>query len=351
MKRTTLLLFIYAFIFASCDDDFSVNDNWKDITIVYGLLNNTDTAQYIKINKAFLGEGNVYEMADVSDSIQYNKNLNVKLLEYKIKNTELDPYFNSNWEATDRKPITLYKTNEIQKEEGVFGNDVNYLYKTTETLYDKYKYVIEIINTETNKKVTAETFMIYNLKVISPNADIRFKVDMSNERHQFTTSWKSAVYGKIYQVKLCFNYLEIINSDTIKKTVYFKYPEQKIPEVTLPGKQGAEMLQPVGGADFYQKIANAIDEQNNVKRIFSSIDFIYQVGGQSFSTYLSVSNAVESYGQIPAAYTNIKNGKGIFDCRKSYKIQGKHITNASLDSLSIGRFTKHLRFVNWTLDQ
>jgi hypothetical protein len=351
MKRTTLLLLTFAFIFVSCDDDFSINDKWQDITIVYGLLNNTDTAQYIKINKAFLGEGDVYQMAAVSDSIQYSANLDVKLIEYKIIDTELDPYFTTSWERTDREPIILYKTNEIPKKEGVFGNDVNYLYKTTETLYDRYKYVIEIVNPETNKKVSSETYMIYNLKVVSPNIDVRFKVDMSNERHTFATSWKSAVYGKIYQVQLCFNYLEIINNDTIKKSVYFKYPEQKNSVVTLPGRQGSEMQQPVGGVDFYQKIASNVDKKDNVKRIFSGIDFIYDIGGQSFTTFLSVSNAVGSYGQIPAAYTNIKNGKGIFDCRKSYKIQRKMITNASLDSLSRGRFTKHLGFVNWTLDQ
>ena len=84
MKQTILLLLIITSIFTSCDDDFSINDKWKDITIVYGLLNNSDTAQYIKINKAFLGNGDVYEMAAVSDSIQYDIELDVKLLEYKL---------------------------------------------------------------------------------------------------------------------------------------------------------------------------------------------------------------------------------------------------------------------------
>jgi len=72
LKNVFLLLFLLL-ILSACNDDFPINSEWKDITIVYGLLNASDTVQYIKINKAFLGEGDVYAMAREADSIQYSQ--------------------------------------------------------------------------------------------------------------------------------------------------------------------------------------------------------------------------------------------------------------------------------------
>ena len=67
-----LVLFVAVFsTLFSCKNTLEVNAPWKETTVVYGLLNVHDTVQYIKINKAFLGNGNEMSFAKVADSINY----------------------------------------------------------------------------------------------------------------------------------------------------------------------------------------------------------------------------------------------------------------------------------------
>ena len=78
----TLLLLAY-FLIPSCKTDFDINAEYKDITIVYGLLNQKDSIHYIRINKAFLGEGNALIMAtDPNNTLYPYEDLNVTMEEY-----------------------------------------------------------------------------------------------------------------------------------------------------------------------------------------------------------------------------------------------------------------------------
>ena len=56
MKYILQILLLLSFITA-CETDFDVNAPYQDITIVYGILDIDDSISYVKINKAFLGEG------------------------------------------------------------------------------------------------------------------------------------------------------------------------------------------------------------------------------------------------------------------------------------------------------
>src|SRR5437870_4430063 len=78
MKKFSAVILLLIFI-TSCSTDFSVTTSWKDITIIYGLLDASDTAQYIKVGKAFLDPAtNAYTIAQNPDSLYY-KDLNVVL--------------------------------------------------------------------------------------------------------------------------------------------------------------------------------------------------------------------------------------------------------------------------------
>ena len=55
VSRFLLLATILGLFVASCKKDLNINDEWKEITVVYGLLNVNDSIHYVKITKAFLG--------------------------------------------------------------------------------------------------------------------------------------------------------------------------------------------------------------------------------------------------------------------------------------------------------
>lgn len=74
---------ICSLTFLSCTNELDVTAPYKDTTIVYGLLSPNDSVQYIKIYKAFLGDGNAYTFAQVADSFYFKDVLTVNLIRTK----------------------------------------------------------------------------------------------------------------------------------------------------------------------------------------------------------------------------------------------------------------------------
>ncbi|HBO73895.1 MAG: hypothetical protein A2W97_12835 [Bacteroidetes bacterium GWE2_40_63] len=350
MNRLSLLLISLTILTSSCNDDFPINSDWSDNTLVMGILCTSDTAQYIKINKSFLGEGDVYEMAKVSDSIQYASVLDVSLIEYSIISTSDSPFNESNWKRTTRDTIKLVRTDEIRKSEvnpegeaGTFATDHNYLYKTTAPLVDGYKYKLYIKIPGKIQPVWAETYMISKLVTSNPSINESRKIFMNEG---YTMKWESAIYAKIYQPKIRFNYIEFANGDTVDKNITIEYPMQTVDALRTPDpyETGIDLNQSVGGSDFYKNLAQKIESNQQVKRRFKSLDFIFLAGGDDFNTYLNVSQTELSYGQSTPEFSNIQNGNGLFDNRFRYEIKGRILSVSSIDSLVNGSFTKHLNF-------
>jgi len=284
--------------------------------------------------------------------------LDVRLIEYRIIDATVNPYLEFNWEPTSRDAIILTRTNEIPKNEkdihgnpGIFSTELNYIYKTTESVSNRFKYKLLIKNPLNGKEVWSETYMIYDMRITNPSPFVDNKLNMANELNAYTTSWESAVYGKVYQPAIRFNYYEVKDGDTTLNNIIIKYNSQvsSVIRNPSPGESGLVMDQIIGGIQFYKSIVNKIEPNMGVLRVIRDIDFIYYVGGQNFFTYMNVSEAQVNYGQAAPEFSNIKNGKGMFDSRFKIEVGGKELTVPSIDSLANGRFTKHLGFANYSI--
>jgi len=116
MKKTLLISLLVSLImvFPSCETDFEINADWEEITIIYGLLNQEDTAHYFRINKAFLG-GNALEIAKIEDSSSYKNDLEVVL---------------EGWEGSTKKQTIVFDTTTISnKDTGTWYNPYMVVYK------------------------------------------------------------------------------------------------------------------------------------------------------------------------------------------------------------------------------
>ncbi len=74
-----ILLIIGIAIFNRCSNEVDLYADYKDITIVYGILDVSDDTAWVKITKAFTGPGNALTMAHNSDSSNYPYKLDVSL--------------------------------------------------------------------------------------------------------------------------------------------------------------------------------------------------------------------------------------------------------------------------------
>ena len=81
--RKIAILFISTIFLWSCETEFEVNAPWKDVSIIYGLLEANKDTQYVKIYRGFLGEQDALIMASNPDSIYYNsEDVEVLINEY-----------------------------------------------------------------------------------------------------------------------------------------------------------------------------------------------------------------------------------------------------------------------------
>jgi len=188
------LLLILPFIWVSCDKEVELLDDYQDITIVYGLINPSDSISYIRIEKAFLSDGDIYQAAQIPDSNLYPYKLNVRIYS---ENTNI--IFDT---------MTVYN-----KQEGIFyAPKMQVYYAVTDgKLNTEETYNLEITNPRTGNIVTSSTKLIdgSSIRFDYPNFSISFESDKSVE-------FKTIPDARLYQLNIRFHYTEgLINgSDT-----------------------------------------------------------------------------------------------------------------------------------------
>lgn len=329
MKKYVLAAMAAIGIFAGCKNDFDVLAPYKDITVVYGLLNQNDTAHYIKINKAYLGEGNALLFAGISDSINYGAaDLTVKLEEY------------NNGNLTNTFPLTR-TVNEIPKDPGLFAADANILYKTKATLNPDRTYKLVINNNKTGTVITSQTNLIKELTVSNPQNNQQ--VNIAGNNFPFTVNFKSSKNALVYSFTIRFNYSEIntVTNDTINKFIDWEFPNIK----SSNALGGEILLTSVPPDGFFQLLGSTLSAPGaNITRRAGLLTFIFYAGGEDLSTYLDVNGPSNSLQQEKPEYTNITNGLGIFSSRYSTTRGNILLSPVSLDSLFNGRYTDQLGF-------
>jgi hypothetical protein len=329
MKGISNLIFSIIIIsfFTTCKTDFDVTAPYKEIPCIYGLLNASDTVQWVRINKAFLGEGNALIMAQQPDSINYGDILDVKLEEYLNGNVT--------------KSIPLIRDSSVIKEPGVFATTPNILYRTniTDKINAKNKYRLSVYNRETDSNTTAETVIVDSILIVSPSASPSFKINWVSSSGM-TVRWYSVSEGYAYQLTIRFHYNEenISNpADIQAKYIDWEFTEKEY--------INGEMTIQIESDEFYRFVNSELSPNSAVKRRIGKLDFIFTVPAKEFYTYVSVNHPPTSVGQYLPQYSNINAGIGIFSSRLYQSVSDKEMNAESQDSLVYGSITGNLGFI------
>jgi len=310
--RKFFIIFSLSIIFFSCSIDLDLNADYKDITIIYGLLDKNSDYQYIKVNKAFLGDASVAEMAAVSDSFIY-KTVQVSVKKYK--------------DGEYIKTIPFEYTDTIQKDSGFFANDRNVIYITDEKIIEEnelnnlnkftFKLEVKIPNKEL---ITSTTKLVGDTK----------KSDTTTARQDIalyrSLGYESGEY-------LFFNY-HYINADNtfltqvyIQSFFYEKYGNQyKLDSNiilcdgytrTYSPKLGQEVKFIISGEDYYNKLHKQLENDKVSERIFYCVRVFYENAGFNFTEYIEQTQLDYSIANNGQAYSNINNAYGVFSSRSS----------------------------------
>jgi len=330
--KNFLLIFLLAVILGSCSTDFETNAPWKETMVVYGFLNPNDAVQYIRISKAYLGEGNALLMAKESDSLYYRDILDVKL----------ERFLNDNLMETH----ALIRIDTIPKDvNGTFAAPYMVLYADTHSLHpspnlDENIYKLTITNRESGLIVTASTKIIENFHIILPNSTSL--VNLTGTVPSLTWKFNPSTRGKIYGITQYINYTE---TDTVTGIVEYKSVKWYLTDKLTTGNTATLMTFPFVKNDFYRLLGDDVVEKPNIKRALSANPFDVHIsaGTEEVYTYMQVTEQNTGIVQDKPLYSNIEGGVGLFSSR-TIQIVHTQLSAESKAALDTSIYTKDLNF-------
>ncbi|MBW7935772.1 MAG: DUF4249 family protein [Flavobacteriales bacterium] len=325
----------------ACTTDIDMTAPYKDITIIYGLLDSKKDTQWVRVNKAYLGDGDALMYAKISDSLYYDSAF-VYLLSY-LNGNKVDS-------------IVLDKiTDPFPKDSGFFANDKNILYYTTKPLTTNKIYKLFVKIPSKDKTVSAWTSLVKNLLMsypTSPSTVLSFE-DITGVNPDPTTTirWLKDDSTYAYQLAFRFNYYEWLGTDTVAKTLKHFVKTFPLFKPDATNIIGNEIYHGIQKSQFYGAIATYIKPNlpgtpNNLlkARKFQSLDFIVYQAGRELYNYMTINAPSLSIVQKVTDYTNIENGLGLFSSRSKGGLEGIQVNNRTRDSIKWGQYTGNLNF-------
>lgn len=329
--KFTLFGICILFFMYSCETDFDTTADWEDIPVVYGIIDQNDSMQYIKINKAFLGEGNVLQFAQVYDSSHYPFEMKVWIDAYndngqKVQTIEFDT-------ATSYKP---------DDPDAVFPTGAQTIYKGgPETFYeikyiidppydtvgwrklwlnDENTYTLNILYPDSSRFVTSQTQLIMDFVMTRPLPQQKFIKFVPNSSVPSEFSWEKPDNdeGKFrYELHVIFNYQELTQNNILSEKSI-----DLISHITVyPTLGSSEMTYYYWDNNFFTSCVNNIpyddpNEEANIKERYTvDIQTTVSVAGEAFNLFMQVYEPSSSIVQEKPPYSNIENGIGVFSSR------------------------------------
>lgn len=314
-------------VFASCDNELNIIEDYKDIPVVYGVLSSSDTAQYIRVERAFVDpETSALVLAQNPDSIYY-PNIEVTIEGENGQVYQLEKV-DGNLEGYIR-------------EEGAFAQSPNYLYKIRSNeiaLIAGNEYTLNLQRPGNNEAVTATTSLVGTSQILTPKSSIGF-----NYVQPTKVRWRKGANARIFDIYIQLNYRERItnSSDDFEKKLITWKMASNIPSTS----DEIEEFEKVG-IDFYSFLAGNIEANEAIERRADDVTIILDSGGVEILELNRLNNAnlgITSSQDIPV-YTNLSEGRGIFSSKYSEKLNGIELKASTMDSLVNGVITHKLNF-------
>ena len=326
MKKLFLSLSLLAGLvfFNACTTDVELYSDYKDIPIIYGLLDASQDTNFIRINRAFSGDNdhpiNAANVALIADSCNYPGKLDARILRYK--NVYGNEYVLDS-QTPDSGIIILDTITIHDKEEGVFYAPDQKVYWTdkpinvnTETTKYRYKLVVH----RGNDTITSETNVVggEGFKIITESLGFMAGGNDNSGRIKFTLA-DNAVF---YDAKMEFYYKESVHGGPLTdKQVTYSFGVNTLE--TLGQENERVYYVSYGMSTLFNLLEDAIgadtvinENHPEVVRYFSEkpMKIFLSAGSDELYNYIQI-NSQAGYAQTVPDYTNINGGYGVFSSR------------------------------------
>lgn len=327
-----LFLGLLGFLAVQCSEDFQLTEPYKDIPVVYGLIKRTDTAQYIRLEKAFVDENiPASQISKIADSLYY-QNATVKLIQTATNTSH----------TLNRVDAAL---EGYPREAGPFATLPNYMYKirtSTLNLKGGEELKLQIDRGDGSALVNSKIILVSDLSFVFPDDGTRQLFFAYRSSYDF--KWKNKNNTTVFDLKALVYIVEfdVVSQKSITKIIEIPFAKSQPGKIDRVDNISSTK---VNGSAFYNFLHDKLVVNTNIERSINKIDFILTGGGPEIQGYLSILNAntgITASQEIPR-YTNLSEGFGVFSSTVSIK---KSITlePPTVDSLQSNALTRDLNF-------
>ncbi len=345
---------------AACSTDVDLSAPYDSKAVVFGLLDAKADTQFIKINKTFLGDGNILEYALIRDSSEYDPAVVFAKVE-EWKNGNLITTHDLNHKTISNKELN-----------GIFygPEQTVYYFASPDGLDDEsiYKFAIDFSNGE--DAVRGETDMVTipneNSNIIRPPSNNpNFQMQLANQQTElsniypdFTFKWKSTPGAARYEAKLRLIYTENVWQDlehSILVESNDRFYDWNLGTYVTPDLLGNyEILVISNGEAFFRSLGDALVADPYVTRKigyfnpdnfnYPCFHFVLSVANGELDTYIDVNSPVTGIIQERPAYTNLVNALGLFASKASQVVLDIECNQFSIREMWNGQYTNDLNF-------
>ena len=325
MKKLIPVLFSL-FMLTSCEVEFSPNASWKEIPVVYCLLDQDDDTTWARVERCYLGEGSIYDYSSVSDSINYPKgSIEVKLL--KIYNGEtvaeytfLDTTVNrqgGNFASVEQPMYFLpgkahfdeFCTYDIQVRRIADGQVIA-----------RSKQPIQLIVRNPEDCVfTKPTFTTY------PRKTGMFAFKASGNTCQM--EWPALKNARLYQPFVRLYFME--NGER-------RYIDVRTPSVSSTSNTDRYTIF-YQASGFLTSVKEQLEDDPAPKTYLKEVDLYLTACSEDLSAYMANIADAGNLDQSRELYSNIEGGRGIFAARRT-KLHRWYPADSSLASTPVGLY-------------
>ena len=311
-KRGFILLAIAAFLTA-CTTDIDIFADYKQVPVVYGLLDARADTNYVKITRAFYAPDDTYMAAANPDSSNYPGRLDVRLVEYcngdSIREIILDT-------------ITIHNKND-----GIFYAPSQKLYYTAEPLNHnngtKHQYHYRLKAVLPDRVLNTGTDMVGNAGFGVQSLGVNFSKEYFGINRPFL--FRPAVNACIYQVTMSFTFKEqrTPDGDTIPRTFSWNigtYTDEYLAS-HMDNDCYVFTYQP---ETFHAKLKEFVGDDSlveGVRRYLTDypVEVVITAGGEKLRQYIYNNDASNGFSPGDPEFSLVDGGYGVFSSRMTAK--------------------------------
>lgn len=308
MFKYLSILSVLVVILSSCANEVDINDDWQEKAVIYALLDPTDSIQSVRVQKSFLGQGDVYEISTIADSIYFTDSIEVTL--QALEN------------GSPIGDIFILQSQSINKEEGDFatGNHVVYVTQGLDGVLNRdYTYRVKVRNVSTGYESYGDTDLVGAYSILKPQSpSINFNTTVKMEME-----WNHADNAGVYQMIMRFHYEE----DGVMMYLDMPFNQREVGlDYNNPG-----VTEQFEISRFYAYLQNNMEPSLSKKRIAKGVEIFLHAGGDNYTLYTNLNASSGSLVEERPEFTNVINGAGLVSSRATVTSENIFANNLTQD--------------------